>query len=216
MRSTKSIRCAGAAFAPLTIFSGCALVGPILHPPEIIEPPVSTIAVANATCPDISGSFEKTPYVFELSEDSMNEYDDDRPLISGHLLSRGDGPVRDADESELPSRHEVRLSQSEDRIVMETRHMELPRLFTDVIQRGEGYVCRYGYVEFVPRINNSVHEWGTFNSQEIARVTKTTDGDLIVYILRGPYRRTLTKADDDFTHSFFIYNSVEYAEIEAK
>jgi hypothetical protein len=99
---------------------------------------------------------------------------------------------------------------------METRHMELPRLFTDVIERDDGYVCKSGYVEIVPRINNSVLESGTFNSQEIVRVTMTTDGDLMVYIVRGPYRRTLTRTDDDFAHSFFIYNSVENTEVDAK
>lgn len=184
------------------------MLGPVLEPPEIIKSPVVLVDVEGTDCPDITGTYELRPYVIELAGDGAKQYEEDAPLMFGHLLSRGIGTARDADESELPKPYEIRLLQNMDQLVMETRHLELARLHTDIIQRDGQYDCNNGYIEFTLRINNSGHEWGVFNSQEIARVSKSTEGALVVYILRGPYRQTMTKSNDDFTHTFFLYDSV--------
>jgi len=194
--------------ASLSAVYGCATLGPALEPPGISKSPVILVDVQGADCPDITGTYEFRPYVIEMAGNGeKKQYKEDAPLMFGHLLSRGVGTARDADESELPNRYQMRLFQSTDRLVMETRHLQLSRLHTDIIERNGNYDCSNGYVEFAPRINNSGHEWGVFNYQEVARISKSKEGDLVVYILHGPYRQTMTKSKDDFIHTFFLYKS---------
>ena len=190
------------------VVSACAMYGPVIDRPEIISPPLSLVEVQGNDCPNIAGTHKFSARVIEIGKGGRKDYEGNSLEIFA-LLARGRETVRETmDEADLPGLQQLVVSQSEDGFETKMRHYTLPKLSTDRFVRGVDYECREGYIAFPSRSFNYGGEGPVLNHQETTRVSRSAEGNLVMYVIEGPYRRTLTESEEDFTHRYVVFDTV--------